>query len=336
MDPAPPQPARDARMRVAVRHLGNGDLASGIAGDVRRGLSARPKILPPKYFYDEQGSWLFEQICLTPEYYLTRTEEALLETIADELIDAVRPQTIIELGSGSARKTEYLLRACDRQRRYARYLPFDVSTETLLQAGQRLLQRYAWLEVEALIGDYCHDLGRIPDAPGPRLFLFLGSTIGNFDERQADAFLRELRSVMTIEDRLLIGLDRVKDSAVLNAAYNDAAGFTAQFNLNVLRVVNRYLAAAFRPETFAHRAIYSADRARVEMYLHSRIGQRVPIRGLAMEAMFNPDESILTEISRKFTPTSSVAMLAAGGFAAQQHFEPANGYFSLLLAKPAA
>lgn len=333
MDFGSPPSARGVRGRAVVRHLGNGDLAGGIGEDVRRGLSAQPKFVPPKYFYDEHGSRLFEQICRTPEYYLTRTEEQLLEQFADELVGNVRPQAIIELGSGSSHKTEHLLRACDRQRCHARYLPFDVSTEMLHHAGERLLEHYPWLRVEALIGDYCHDLSRIPETPGPRLFLFLGSTIGNFDDAEAQAFLRSLGALMAPEDRLLIGLDRVKDADVLNAAYNDAAGVTAQFNLNVLNVINRLLAAEFRPETFEHRAAYHPGRERVEMYLHSRVAQTVPIQALHMGASFYSGEPILTEISRKFTPGSFSALLAAGGFAPQRHYEPADGYFSLVLAQ---
>ncbi len=336
MDLGSPPSARGAHRRALIRHLGNGDLAGGIAEDVRRGLSAQPKFLPPKYFYDERGSRLFEEICRTPEYYLTRTEEQLLKEFADELIGSVRPRAIIELGSGSSQKTEYLLRACDRHRCHAHYLPFDVSTGMLQHAGERLLGQYPWLRVELLIGDYCRDLGRIPETPGPRLFLFLGSTIGNFEEAEAQAFLQALHAVMAPQDRLLIGLDRVKDAPILNAAYNDAAGVTARFNLNVLSVINRLLAAEFRPETFMHRAVYDPGRARVEIYLHSRIAQTVPIRALGMRASFCCGEPILTEISRKFTPASLAALLTAGGFALRRHYEPPDGYFSLVLAEISA
>jgi L-histidine N-alpha-methyltransferase len=334
MDDPEPAHARAARGRVTISRLGGGNPAASIGEDVRRGLSNQPKFLSPKYFYDEQGSALFERICDAPEYYLTRTENALLAKVSESLIEQVRPGRVIELGSGSSTKTEHLLSACARQHCYARYVPFDVSAETLTRAGERLARKYAWLEVEGLVGDYWQDLKHVPLADEPRLFLFLGSTIGNFDDHEAIVFLRELRSVMNGQDWLLLGVDRVKDESVLNAAYNDVAGLTAEFNLNVLAVINRHLGADFAPGNFEHHAWYHAARSRIEMHLRSRRSHTVHLRALDLEVAFAPEESILTEISRKFTPDSFGAMLMEGGFAAQHHFEPANGYFSLILARP--
>lgn len=327
---------REERKRITVRQLSNQEPGSSIANDVRTGLSADPKFLPPRYFYDERGSWLFEKICETPEYYLTRTEDTLLAEISDSVIEQARPQSILELGSGSSRKTIQLLQSCDRQGCYARYLPFDVCAEMLFHAGERLLLEYPWLNIEALVGDYCADLERIPGTAGPRLILFLGSTIGNFDEDEAVRFLCGLRSIMNEDDHLLFGVDRVKNADVLNAAYNDAAGLTAEFNRNVLRVINRELAGEFDVDTFEHRAQYNQARSRIEIHLHATIRQTVVIHELDMEVEFAKDESILTEISRKFTPASLDAMLANSGFVAVQHFAPQNAYFSVVLTRPAA
>ena len=323
------------RDRITFARLSAADPLQGLAEDVRTGLAACPKSLPPKYFYDEHGSWLFEEICKTPEYYLTRSENALLAEIAGTVIDAVRPSRILELGSGSSRKTENLLRACSDQRCYAHYESFDVCTEMLLHAAERLVSEHAWLNVDVLVGDYLHDLQRISEAEGTRLVLFLGSTIGNFDEHEAITFLRSLRSVMSDDDRLLLGLDRVKDIGVLNAAYNDAAGLTAEFNQNVLRVINRELGGKFQLHTFAHRALYNESRARIEIYLDSLRQQTVPISDLRIEVLFAEAEPMLTEISRKFTQASAHSMLEQGGFVAEQHFELGNRYFSLVLARPA-
>jgi L-histidine Nalpha-methyltransferase len=326
----------DLGSRVTLRKLTDGKHAANIADDVRAGLDATPKLLPPKYFYDERGSWLFEKICATPEYYLTRTENALLAAVGSRVIEQVRPRSIIELGSGSSTKTNHMLQACAVQQCYARYVPFDVCMEMLVHAAQQLLHRYDWLEIDALIGDYWHDLERFPETESPRLFLFLGSTIGNFDEHEAVAFLRALRAVMDDTDRILLGLDRVKDVKVLHAAYNDAAGFTAEFNRNVLKVINRELQADFEPARFDHCAWYNEPCARIEMHLQSRVAQTAHIDALAMTARFHEGESILTEISRKFTPAAVDTLLAQGGFAAEQHFAPENAYFSLVLARPAA
>lgn len=329
------QLSRPVHERISFHRLGDIDPVASIVDDVRVGLSAMPKSLPPKYFYDERGSWLFEEICKTPEYYLTRTEDALLTTIADAVIETVRPSSILELGSGSSRKTGHLLRACERQQCHALYEPVDVCTEIMLHAAERLVHEHTWLSVNALIGDYLHDLQYIAGDNGTRLVLFLGSTIGNFDERQRVTFLRALRSVMRSGDRFLLGLDRVKHVDILNAAYNDAAGLTAEFNLNVLQVINRELDGDFKLQRFAHRAVYNESLSRMEMYLDSLDAQSVHLRRLSMQAQFGQGESILTEISCKFTPASIDAMLARSGFVAEQHFEPSDRAFSLVLARPA-
>jgi len=320
---------------IAIRTLHGERLSSNIQADVRTGLSASPKWLPPKYFYDERGSALFEQICRTPEYYPSRLEDALLARSAAEIIQQARPSTIIELGSGSSRKTAHLFAACERQACYGRYLPLDVCREMLLYAGQRLLQRYPWLEIEALVGDYGLGLKHLPASAGPRLFLFLGGTIGNFTEPEASSFLKNLRAVMHSNDRFLLGVDRVKETAVLNAAYNDAQGYTAAFNLNILRVLNRALNAEFDLDTFTHAAWYNETESRIEMHLHSKLNQLIKLKALNLKIKFNKGESILTEISRKFTPQSLATSLSHAGFAVERHYQAENNYFSLVLARPA-
>ncbi len=308
--------------------------ASTIQADAYSGLSASPKYLPPKYFYDACGSDLFERICQTPEYYPSRVEEALLAQRAMDIIDQVQPSTIIELGSGSSRKTAHLFAACERLGCYSRYVPLDVCREMLLYAAQQLSRRYPWMEIEALIGDYNLGLSHLPASLSPRLFLFLGGTIGNFTESEAFDFLKNVRAAMREDDRFLLGADRVKDSAVLNAAYNDAQGYTAAFNLNILRVLNRALNAEFNLNRFTHAAWYNEAESRIEMHLHSQINQSVKLKALDLKIKFKKGESILTEISRKFTPEGLTVCLRQAGFAVERHYEAENNYFSLVLARP--
>ncbi len=305
-----------------------------IAQDAQQGLTRRPRSMPPKYFYDERGSRLFDAICATPEYYPTRTEEALLSAHAADIIAEVRPEHIVEFGSGTARKTRHLLDACARRGEPAAYWPFDVCEAVLLETGQQLVEEYQRLRVNVLIGDYLGGLQGLPSFHGGCLFLFLGGTIGNFTEAQAQGFLRELRAVMRPGDCLVLGADRVKSADVLHAAYNDSEGITAEFNLNLLRVLNRELEAEFRLEGFEHRALFNRDASQIEMYLVSSLDQWVRIGALDKTLRFAAGEEILTEISRKFTPSRLESMLSLAGLNVARHLEPENGYFSLLLATP--
>jgi L-histidine N-alpha-methyltransferase len=320
--------------RVLLRSLPGGSGAD-LGTDVRQGLNRHPKALPPKYFYDERGSRLFDQICQTPEYYPTRTEDALLARVATDIVHRSRPALIVELGSGIARKTRHLLDACERLGCPGGYAPIDVCAEVLLESGQALIDRYPWLTVEAWCGDYAGGLRALPPAPGPRLFAFLGGTIGNYDEDEALSFLRDMRAAMAPEDALLLGADRVKDPDVLHAAYNDGQGLTAAFNLNILAVINRELQGRFDLGQFSHRAGYDEARSRIEMHLDARCNQAVPIDGLGMVVRFQAGESVRTEISRKFTRDTLAALLGDAGFECRAHYEPDNGYFSLMLAAPA-
>jgi len=308
---------------------------STLAEDVLAGLFGGSLSLPPKYFYDAEGSRLFDRICDAPEYYLTRAEDTLLARHAAEVLRAAGPQWILELGSGFSRKTRRLLDACEATGVGPEYLPFDVSRETLLEAGGALARDYPWLEVRALAGDYLAGLEHAPRPRGPGLAVFLGSTIGNFEHARAVAFLAELRAFLGADGALLVGADRVKAPATLHAAYNDAAGLTARFNRNLLRVLNRGLDADFDPHAFHHYAPYHVHRAQVEMYLVATRTQRVRVGGLGRTLELAEGDAIHTEISRKFTRASLEALLAEAGFSVVRHHAAADPAFSLVLARPA-
>ena len=310
-------------------------VARTLAEDVRDGLGAARKYLPSKYFYDARGSELFDRICATPEYYPTRTENRLLERHAGEIIARATPASILELGAGSAAKTEHLFQACEYAGRRCVYQPLDVDGQMIRQAGARLVGRFRWLEVDGWAGDFVDAAGRLPPGARPRMIVFLGGTLGNFDEHQAPALLRALRSSLSGGDWFLLGVDRVKDPAVLDAAYNDAAGVTAAFNLNILRVINRKLGADFDPAGFAHHAFFDIDKRRIEMHLRSLRKQRATIPGVLPEVHFGVGESILTEISRKFTGPDLEALLRGAGLSPVVHYEAPGAYYSLLLCRPA-
>ena len=305
----------------------------GLAQDAREGLLERPRSLPPKYFYDARGAALFNRICDTPEYYLTRTEDALLRQRGGDIVALTRPAYLIELGSGSSEKTARLFEACERQDHTCIYLPFDICEPALAQAAGKLQHEYRWLDVRPQIGDYHAGLDHLPDFAGVKLFLFLGSTIGNFTPGEARAFIGDVRQRMQPGDFLLLGADRVKDSAVLNAAYNDAQGITALFNLNVLQVLNRELGADFKADNFTHLAVYNNELNRIEMYLVSRLKQAITLGGLAASFKLERGERILTELSYKFYFDELETLLQQSGLKVIRHFEPDNRYFSLVLAQ---
>jgi L-histidine N-alpha-methyltransferase len=304
--------------------------------DARSGLLETPRSMPPKYFYDDRGARLFDAICDTQEYYPTRTEEALLQQHAREIIGLARPDHIIEFGSGTSRKTRHLLDACAGLNRPVTYWPFDVCEPVLREFGHALMQDYDWLNVRPLLGDYHAGLDALPLPEGTCLYLFLGGTIGNFDSPDAHRFLKETCNRMRAGDHLVMGADRVKAHAVLHAAYNDADGITAEFNLNLLEVLNRGLDADFDPGRFSHSAVYNAAREQIEMYLVARERHQVRIGALGSVIRFLDGESILTEISHKFSLESLQAMLTAAGYTLDRHYQPDNGYYSLVLARPAS
>lgn len=305
-----------------------------LAEDVLQGFASQPRTLPPKYFYDARGSELFDRICDTPEYYPTRTEAQLLDQSADNIIRQAQPDHIIELGSGTSRKTAHLLAACERIGLKPDYWPFDVCAEVLYAAAEGLIAAHPWLRVRALIGDYSAGLAHLPQPPGRRLFVFLGGTIGNLTPEESIAFLAELRALMRAGDVFLLGADRTKDPRLLRAAYNDASGLTAEFNRNVLNVVNQALGGDFDSRAFDHLALYDETLQRIEMYLVACRDQEVHLLALERRYSFRRGERVLTEISRKFTAESLSAELQAAGLNPIAHYQPANRYFSLVLACP--
>ncbi len=327
--------AQEARQRLHCRQVQATRPVSDLAQDVREGLLSLPRSLPPKYFYDDRGSRLFDAICDTSEYYPTRTEDSLLLRHAAEIVASVRPKHIIEFGSGSSRKTHHLLRACEAQGVLPTYWPFDICDSMVQETGRALINEYSWLTVRGLVGDYLAGLDDVPRPDGACLFVFLGGTIGNFTARQAAKFLREVRRCMGPNDALLLGADRIKDAEILSTAYNDAEGITAQFNLNVLNVINRELDANFDLNRFEHYACYEEDLQQVEMYLVALDEQLVSFGALNQDIRLKAGERILTEISRKFRPEDLVVMLRQADLCMEMHRQPDNGYFSLVLARPA-
>lgn len=288
--------------------------------EVGAGLRARPRILPPKFFYDERGSELFEAITRLPEYYPTRAERAILETRVAEWIGQVEPRSLIELGAGNADKTRALLDAMVQAGSGTVYAPVDVSADFLHTAAERLAGSYPSLQIEPVVADLTGDF-RIPDGlPRPLVIAFLGSTIGNFARVDATALLRRCASAMTAADRLLLGVDLKKASGSLNAAYNDSAGITAEFNRNVLRVLNRELGSDFVPDAFEHHAFYDAANGRVEMHLVATEPMEVSIPEVGVFQL-DAGESILTEISRKYDRAEVDATLDAAGLVVEHWFE---------------
>tara|TARA_Y100000588_G_scaffold222454_1_gene236357 strand:- start:3003 stop:3923 length:921 start_codon:yes stop_codon:yes gene_type:complete len=302
--------------------------------DVVAGLFASNKRLPPKYFYDDHGSELFDQICDEPEYYPTRTEDALLESSARDIVGRVKPDRIIEFGSGMSRKIRHLLSACSELEYYPTYVPFDVCDEVMIKSGRELVEKFAWLNVAPLSGDYTAGLGNLPIKGECNLVIFLGGTIGNFSEEQGVMFLSEILEVMGPTDRLLLGADRVKDPNVLHAAYNDVAGVTAAFNLNLLEVLNRDLGANFDRENFEHYAFYNPTKNQIEMYIMCLHEQEVRFDKLRRSLRFREGNVICTEISRKFTREQLEDMLRQAGFKICAHYESHLPSFSLVLAAP--
>ncbi|WP_455380714.1 L-histidine N(alpha)-methyltransferase [Acidihalobacter prosperus] len=304
-----------------------------LAEDVLAGLVEPPRKLPPKYFYDERGSLLFDQICDTQEYYPTRVEDALLAEFAQEIIHKIAPDHILELGSGTSRKTRHLFRAY-QDRSGVIYWPFDVCREVLVETAEALALEFPQLEVRPLLGDYSAGLEYLPQLSGRSLYVFLGSTLGNFEEEEAVTLLRELSTRMSAQDRLLLGIDRAKPAHVLRAAYDDNMGLTEAFNRNLLSVLNRELKGDFRPSAFSHRAVYNEEMSRIEMYLVAKMQQEVNLETLNLKLEFSEGDSILTEISRKFTLESAARLLGKAGLTPEEHYTPEDQYFSLLLVAP--
>ncbi len=314
---------------------GGADIRSTLAEDVLDGLTRPCKELSPKYLYDARGAELFEQICELPEYYPTRAERAILQARAGAIAEATAARELVELGSGSASKTRVLLDAMASAGTLRRYVPFDVSEAQLRETSAALAAAYGGLKVDGVAGDFESDLGAIPaPRPGePRIVAFLGGTIGNFAPGSRRRFERSLAALLGPDDFLLLGTDLVKDPAVLEAAYDDAAGVTAEFNRNLLVVLNRELGADFAVDQFEHVAFYDREREWIEMRLRARRACRVRIAAVDLEVGFERGEELRTEISAKFTPERVAADFAAAGLAAVRSYTDPDGQFALWLAR---
>jgi L-histidine Nalpha-methyltransferase len=313
-------------------HIDEHTLWKLIADDVFDGLTHTPKSLPPKYFYDHVGSALFERITRLPEYYLTRVEHGLLRSMAAPLIRDLAPEDLVEIGSGASIKTHYFLDALDGTRGRIRYIPVDVDAQMVDAAAERLMHAYPFLDVHAVIGDFERHLNHVPPPSGRRLVAFLGSTIGNLEPGGRHELLLQLGRLLRREDRLLLGVDLVKDPAILEAAYNDRQRVTEEFNRNILRVVNRELDANFDLRAFGHRAFYDPIAHRIEMHLFAHSPQAVSISALELTVHIAASESIWTESSYKFTYDSSAAMLRSAGLSVERWLTDPAGQFALVLA----
>lgn len=313
------------------------ELLERVAAAVRRGLTAQPKSLPPWLFYDEAGSRLFEEITRLPEYYLTRVERSILGTHADAILgragEAERLR-IVELGAGSAAKTRLLLTAAVARQSTVVYEPVDVSASALEEARECIEHDIPGVEVRARVMDYTRELELERVANGERtLVLYIGSSIGNFEPEEAGRLLKRVHARLKPDDSLLLGVDRHKDEATLLAAYDDEAGVTAAFNLNVLARLNRELGANFDLDAFAHRALWNPSRSRIEMHLASFGRQTVRIPALDLSVNFDEDETIHTENSYKFSAGGVEAMLAAAGFAPAAIFTDPLNQFEVCLGR---
>ena len=302
--------------------------------DARAGLSASPKVLPPKWFYDEEGCRLFDEITRLPEYYPTRTERAILARHAGDIAARTSADTLVELGSGTSEKTRLLLDALSAHGSLRRFVPFDVSEPTLRDAASAIQLEYPGVDVHAVVGDFERHLDRLPGG-GTRLVAFLGSTIGNLDQDGRARFYRTIAAGLAPDDALLLGTDLVKDPRRLEAAYDDSAGVTAAFNRNVLSVLNRELAADFAPERFAHVARWNPAQEWIEMRLRSQGAQTVRVRELDLQVEFADGEEMRTEISAKFRRERVEAELAGAGLALAAWWTDPDGDFALSLSVPA-
>lgn len=312
-------------------YLAADSAAQALRRDVRAGLTANPKTLPPKWFYDSVGSDLFDQITRLPEYYPTRAEVQILGDRSGEIAAVTGADTLVELGSGTSEKTRMLLSALREHGSLRRFVPFDVDASVLQNAGAALAAEYAGLEIEAVCGDFEEHLGKIPQG-GRRAIAFLGSTIGNLTAAPRASFLATLADTMAPGDTLLLGTDLVKDTDRLVSAYDDSQGLTARFNRNVLAVVNRELDADFDIGAFAHVARWNAGEQRIEMWLRATNPQQVRVGALDLTVEFADGEEMLTEVSCKFEPHDVAAELAAAGLRRTHFWTDPAGDFGLSLA----
>jgi L-histidine N-alpha-methyltransferase len=314
-------------------HLTPSDLRAAMEADVRVGLTAEHKSLPPVYFYDDRGSQLFDEITRLPEYYPTRAERSILEAHGKDMAQQSKADSLVELGAGTCDKSRILLEALQATGSLKAFVPLDVSETTLWNSALELAEEFPGLAITTVVADFRRHLEHLPTG-GTRLFVFLGGTIGNLDPAQRRRFLMDLDCAMDPSDHFLLGTDLVKDRRRLVAAYDDAAGVTAEFNRNVLHVLNRELGADFVPERFEHVALWNEDERRIEMRLRASVAQQVRVADLDLEVTFEAGEEMLTEISCKFTPEALEEELVASGFVVESMWESEGSEFLMTLAAP--
>jgi L-histidine N-alpha-methyltransferase len=300
---------------------------------LREGLLRSPREISPRYFYDDVGSRLFEEITRLPEYYLTRAEDWILRNVGPEIVERTGAEALIELGSGSSIKTRILLDAMHRAGTLRRYVPFDVSESAVREAAGGLLAAYPELEIRGVVGDFTEHLDAVPESGLRELCIFLGGTIGNFRPEEAVRFLRRLARRLETGDHFLLGTDLVKDPVVLHAAYNDARGVTARFNRNILAVVNRLFDADFDVDAFRHRAVYNPERRWIEMWLVAEKTHKVRVRRIDLEITVEAGEEILTEVSAKYDRGAVESLLGAAGFGTAAFYTDPDRRFALTLAR---
>ncbi len=315
--------------RIEIRSHIDSSFRSEIIKDVSTGLNASRKSIPSKYFYDERGSQLFEEICTLPEYYPTRTEMSILKLSAPIIMKSFDRGDIVELGSGANGKIRMLLDAAGHSKLSGlRYIPVDVSETALTEASEELLKIYPKLEVLGIVADFTLHMDAVP-SEHKKLILFLGSTIGNFDEKKREDFLKLVAGTMNNNDIFLVGFDMLKPKATLEAAYDDMRGVTSEFNKNILRVINRELGADFKPSHFDHVAFFNSDRERIEMHLRANRDTTVHIDDLDLELDIDKDETIHTENSCKFSREGVKDLVEKSGMKIQNWYSDEMGWFSL-------
>jgi dimethylhistidine N-methyltransferase len=322
--------------RLKVRISRRDKSVESLAEDVSKGLSSKPKTLPPKYFYDTAGSKIFEQISDLPEYYLTRTEFAILNEYALEIANLLNKKImLIELGSGNSVKTRLIIEAFLKRFERLHYMPIDISKSILIESAKSLLKDYEGLKITALVSEYHTALEALkrPNI-GEKLILFLGSNIGNFEKQEAECFLKKTRATMTERDRLLMGIDLLKDKSILEPAYDDAEGVTANFNLNLLVRINRELAGNFDLNKFRHKVFFNQEQGRIEMHIESMAHQIVTLQDLNRGFTFERGETIHTENSYKYSMEQINTLASGTGFDVQKTWFDEKKWFSLNLLKP--
>ena len=317
---------------VAV-HLTPDDLRRALVEDARTGLTASPKSMPPVWFYDDRGSALFDEITRLPEYYPTRCERAILDAHAGDIAERAAADVLVELGSGTSEKTRLLLDALRDRGKLRAFVPLDVSEQTLRDAADAIAREYDGVAVHAVVGDFNQHLGALPH-DGRRLVAFLGGTIGNLDPAQRSRFLFDLDCALDRDDRLLLGTDLMKDIPTLEAAYNDGAGVTAEFNRNLLHVLNRELRADFDVDAFVHVASWDSINEWIDIGLRATSAQAVTVADLDLQVRFDAGELMRTEISAKFRPELLEKELWDAGFVIEETWTDPQGWFQLTLARP--